>query len=65
VAGEITYEDTIALADSATDLRLMIKLGADNNPGKMHSLGGKLSMQEDEIDKRPGHGGGVGGVRRR
>ncbi|MFT5889573.1 MAG: twitching motility protein PilU [Zhongshania sp.] len=65
VAGEITYEDTIAHADSANDLRLLIKLGADNDPEKMHSLGGKLSMQEDEIDKRPGHGGGVGGVRRR
>lgn len=29
-SGEITYEDALAHADSANDLRLLIKLGADS-----------------------------------
>jgi len=60
LAGEITYQDAIAHADSANDLRLLIKLGADNDPDKMNSMAGGLRMQEDENDNRPKSGGTVG-----
>ncbi|WP_373078973.1 PilT/PilU family type 4a pilus ATPase [Zhongshania sp.] len=56
LAGEITYQDAIAHADSANDLRLLIKLGADNDPEKMHSMAGDLRMQLDEDDNRPNSG---------
>jgi twitching motility protein PilU len=59
LAGEITYQDAIAHADSANDLRLLIKLGADNDPEKMKSMAGGLSMQEDENDNRPSSGNNV------
>lgn len=45
--GEITYEAAIAHADSANDLRLMIKLGSDADPDPMASIQG-LSLEEDE-----------------
>ena len=45
-AGEITYEDAIAHADSPNDLRLMIKLGSNTN-----DLAPDLTLQEDEDDK--------------
>lgn len=60
-AGEITYEDALAHADSANDLRLMIKLGDDKSGGRgaaanieadlgiasnSPSGGGSLSMQD-------------------
>lgn len=58
VAGEITYEDAIAHADSANDLRLLIKLGADNNPEQMRRMAGGLTMQDDHPNsKPPGRGG--------
>lgn len=44
--GEITYEDAIAYADSANDLRLMIKLGADADPDLMHSHNSKLRIED-------------------
>ena len=44
--GEITYEDALVYADSANDLRLMIKLGDENL--NYDSANGKLSMQADE-----------------
>ncbi len=56
LAGEITYQDAIAHADSANDLRLLIKLGADNDPEKMHSMAGDLRMQLDEDDNSPSSG---------
>jgi twitching motility protein PilU len=59
LAGEITYQDAIAHADSANDLRLLIKLGADNDPEKMRSMAGGLSMQEDENDNRPSSGNNI------
>lgn len=59
LAGEITYQDAIAHADSANDLRLLIKLGADNDPEKMRSMAGGLSMQEDENDNSPGSGNNI------
>jgi|TARA_R110001583_G_scaffold24486_4_gene89414 twitching motility protein PilU len=55
-SGEITYQDAIAHADSANDLRLLIKLGADNDPEKMHSMAGGFKMQEDENDNSPSSG---------
>jgi twitching motility protein PilU len=55
-AGEITYQDAISHADSANDLRLLIKLGTDNDPDKMHSMAGGFKMQEDENDNSPNSG---------
>lgn len=50
-AGEITYEDALAHADSANDLRLMIKLASDNDDLDNDSSTG-LQMQDDlEEDK--------------
>lgn len=47
-AGEITYEDALAYADSANDLRLLIKLGSDAaTPGELSSSTNNLSIQED------------------
>lgn len=47
-AGEITYEDALAYADSANDLRLLIKLGSDaTSPTELHSTTDKLSIQDD------------------
>ena len=49
-AGEITYEDALAYADSANDLRLLIKLGSDSSsPGELSSSTDRLSIQEDDI----------------
>ena len=44
--GEITYEDALVHADSANDLRLMIKLGDENL--SYDSANDKLSMQAEE-----------------
>ena len=53
-AGEITYEDALAYADSANDLRLMIKLGADaSTPGQLSSSSDRLSIQDDKLDFAP------------
>lgn len=41
--GKITYEDALAHADSANDLRLMIKLSAETNP----DLNDKINEQGD------------------
>lgn len=46
-AGEITYEDALAHADSANDLRLMIKLGDDATPDRIDQIAGDLSLQEE------------------
>ena len=46
--GSITYEDALAHADSANDLRLMIKLGADaKGSDQLSSTVDKLSIQND------------------
>ena len=47
-AGEITYEAALAHADSANDLRLMIKLGPDADPELMRSNSPKFTLQETE-----------------
>lgn len=50
--GEITYEDAIAHADSANDLRLMIKLGADADPNALtDGLAGLAIEDEKESDR--------------
>jgi len=48
--GEITYDDALAHADSANDLRLMIKLDQEKNNNGNSNMGGpasKLSIQGD------------------
>lgn len=49
--GSITYEDAIAHADSANDLRLMIKLGADNNSAKLGTAADRLSIEDDDEEE--------------
>ncbi len=54
--GEITYDDALHHADSPNDLRLMIKLDADNAPAGtpgLHDTGG-LSIQEDDTSNTSG-----------
>lgn len=47
--GKITYKDALAHADSANDLRLMIKLGADASTAEeLSSSVDKLSIQDDD-----------------
>jgi twitching motility protein PilU len=62
--GEITYEDAIAHADSANDLRLLIKLGADNRPDNINAMAGRLTMQDDSEDSRDNGNNGILGRRR-
>jgi twitching motility protein PilU len=46
--GSITFEDALAHSDSANDLRLMIKLGADaQGADKLSSSVDRLSIQDD------------------
>ncbi len=46
--GEITYEDALAHADSANDLRLLIKLGSDaSTPDELNDNTTRLSIQDD------------------
>ncbi len=46
--GEITYEDALAHADSANDLRLMIKLASETDAAYLSHAADELSIQEDE-----------------
>jgi len=45
---EISYEDAIAYADSANDLRLLIKLGSETDAQQLSSLSAGLSLEETE-----------------
>ncbi|GAA4652000.1 type IV pilus ATPase PilU [Kistimonas scapharcae] len=45
--GEITYEDAIAHADSANDLRLMIKLGSETDAEHLNSMSSGLTIEDD------------------
>jgi twitching motility protein PilU len=49
-AGEITYEDALKNADSANEVRLMIKLGAET--GELAESGdlGELTLEEEHTD---------------
>ena len=49
--GEITYEDALAHADSANDLRLMIKLGSETDAEHLGSLTQSLSLERHEEDQ--------------
>jgi twitching motility protein PilU len=52
-AGEITYEDAIAHADSANDLRLMIKLGTDaGDPDALTRGLEGLTIENDKEQER-------------
>jgi twitching motility protein PilU len=44
-AGEITYEDALAHADSANDLRLMIKLGSETDFDQLASVTKGLTLE--------------------
>ncbi|WP_183411637.1 PilT/PilU family type 4a pilus ATPase [Litorivivens lipolytica] len=58
--GQITYEDTLAHADSPNDLRLMIKMGGADAE-ELGEMSKKLSiMEDDSSDNNRG-----GGMRRR
>jgi|TARA_R110002050_G_scaffold36083_11_gene90634 twitching motility protein PilU len=46
--GEITYDVALAHADSPNDLRLMIKLNADTNPGLTADDSQAFHLQEEE-----------------
>ncbi|MGI2027626.1 PilT/PilU family type 4a pilus ATPase [Endozoicomonas acroporae] len=46
--GEVSYEDAIRHADSANDLRLMIKLGSEVDESYLTQRSGKLTLQMEE-----------------
>ncbi|MBO9494042.1 PilT/PilU family type 4a pilus ATPase [Thalassotalea sp. G20_0] len=46
--GEVSYEDAIRYADSANDLRLMIKLGSEVDESYLTQRSGKLTLQMEE-----------------
>ncbi|PIE40934.1 MAG: type IV pili twitching motility protein PilT [Gammaproteobacteria bacterium] len=49
-AGEITYEDALAYADSPNDLRLMIKLASESSAQSLDDATKGLSIQSDDGD---------------
>ncbi|SDT09294.1 twitching motility protein PilU [Halopseudomonas litoralis] len=49
--GEITYEDALAHADSANDLRLLIKLGSETDGKHLMGAEDSLSIQSYEEDQ--------------
>lgn len=46
--GEITYEDALANADSANDLRLMIKLGSETDADYLTNAADELTIEKDD-----------------
>ncbi len=50
-AGEITYEDALAHADSANDLRLLIKLASESDAEYLSHAADELAIEEDEKEK--------------
>ncbi|MFC3608301.1 PilT/PilU family type 4a pilus ATPase [Stutzerimonas tarimensis] len=48
--GEITYEDALAHADSANDLRLMIKLGSETDGEHLSGIADQLSLEASDTD---------------
>lgn len=48
--GEITYEDALVYADSANDLRLMIKLGGNDVNDQLSAASEGLSIETDDSD---------------
>ena len=51
-AGEIDYDVAISSADSPNDLRLMIKMGVDQDSGALDDISNKLSLEENFEDDR-------------
>lgn len=51
-AGEITYEDALAHADSPNDLRLLIKLGSETDAAYLSNAADELSIENDGSDDR-------------
>jgi twitching motility protein PilU len=49
--GLITYEDAILYADSKNDLRLMIKLQSETDPGYLSHAADELQVEEDRDDR--------------
>ena len=49
--GQITYEDALLHADSANDLRLMIKLGSDNDAEQITTASQGLTLEVSEEEK--------------
>ncbi len=47
-AGEITYEDALAHADSANDLRLLIKLASESDSEYLSNAADELAIEEDD-----------------
>ncbi len=47
-AGEITYEDALAHADSPNDLRLMIKLKSETDAEYLSNAATEITIQEDD-----------------
>ncbi|KAA0693887.1 PilT/PilU family type 4a pilus ATPase [Halopseudomonas laoshanensis] len=50
--GEITYEDALAHADSANDLRLLIKLGSETDGKQLMGSKNDFALEEDDEDYR-------------
>lgn len=50
-AGEITYEDALAHADSANDLRLLIKLASESDSEYLSNAADELAIEEDDRGK--------------
>ncbi len=48
--GEITYEDALAHADSANDLRLMIKLRSESDPEYLSNAASEFSLDDQDFD---------------
>jgi len=48
--GEITYEDALSHADSANDLRLMIKLKSESDPDYLNNAADEFSLDEQGFD---------------
>ena len=49
-AGEIDYDVALSSADSPNDLRLMIKMGVDQDSGALDDISDKLSLEENFED---------------
>ena len=47
-AGQITYEDALAHADSANDLRLLIKLASESNAEYLLNSADELAVEKDD-----------------
>jgi twitching motility protein PilU len=47
-AGEITYEDALSHADSANDLRLLIKLASESDAEYLSNAADELAVEEDD-----------------